>query len=173
MNNYEKEEHLQYFIVDSTAIIHHFVFEREIKDNEVLLIPEKLEDEIMSFQAKSTLELLKEESKIIFTRPTEKSLIEIKKHAKKTGDISALSTIDLQVLSLALDYPHSVILSDDNAIQNICRKLNIKFKPFQFKIKHFREYFWKCSVCGSKFTQKMEKCPDCGSPTKRYYSKKK
>ncbi len=49
MNEHRQEKNSQYFIVDSTAIIHHFIFERKIDDNEVLIIPEMLKEEIISF----------------------------------------------------------------------------------------------------------------------------
>lgn len=172
MNKHRQENPPQYFIVDSTAIIHHFIFERKIDDNEVLIIPEMLKEEIISFQAKSNLALLSEERQIIFATPTESAVSSITNSAKESGDYSSLSKTDLNVIALSQDYPNSVVLSDDNAVQNVCNKLNVKFQSFQFKIKHQREYFWKCTVCGSKFKHKVDSCPDCGSTTKRYYKRK-
>ncbi len=172
MNEHRQKNNSQYFIVDSTAIIHHFIFEREIDNNEILIIPEMLKEEIMSFQAKSNLALLEEERQIVFANPTESAVSSVTISAKESGDFSSLSKTDLNVIALSQDYPNSVVLSDDNAVQNVCNKLNVKYQSFQFKIKHQREYFWKCTVCRSKFKHKVDNCPDCGSPTKRYYKKK-
>ncbi|OLS33035.1 MAG: Endoribonuclease Nob1 [Candidatus Heimdallarchaeota archaeon AB_125] len=168
----EDKDKLNYFIVDSTAIIHQFMLENELKDNDLLLVPELLEDELKSSESKSVLTVLEAEDKIIKTAPSSESIEKISKIAMETGDISALSKIDLHVLALSLDFPDSVVYSDDNAVQNVCKKLNVKFQSFQFKIKHQREYFWKCTVCRSKFTYKLDSCPDCGSSTKRYFKKK-
>ncbi len=172
MNEDNNNKKLNYFIVDSTAIIHHFVLENELQNNDILLIPELLVDELKSSVSKAVLTVLEAEDKIIHIDPSSKSIEKITGIAKETGDFTALSEIDLQVLALSLDFPGSVIYSDDNAVQNVCKKLDIKFETFQFKIKHQREYFWKCTVCKSKFTRKFENCPDCGSPIKRYFKKK-
>jgi rRNA maturation endonuclease Nob1 len=168
----EKKEKQNYLIVDSTAIIHQFILENELKENDRLLVPELLEDEMKSSESRSVLTVLEAEGKIIKTPPSSESIKRIMKIAEETGDISALSEIDLHVLALAQDFPGSVIYSDDNAVQNVCKRLNMKFNSIQFKIKHQREYFWKCTVCGSKFTYKLDDCADCGSPTKRYFRKK-
>ena len=83
-----------------------------------------------------------------------------------------VSKIDIQVLALALDFPNSVIYSDDNAVQNVSAFLNIDIMSQHFKIRNKREYYWKCRVCGEKFSSKVETCIECGSPVKRYFVRK-
>ena len=167
-----EEERLNYLIIDSTAIIHHFLLENKLKDNDFLIIPEMLVKELKSFESKSVLTLLEADGKLNQTTPSSESLERIKEIAKETGDYDALSRIDIQVLALALDFPDSVIYSDDNAVQNVSAFLNIRVVSQHFKIKHKREYYWKCTVCGSKFSKKVEACIDCGSPIKRFFKRK-
>ena len=167
-----KEERLSYLIVDSTAIIHHFVLENKLKENEYLVIPELLVKELKSYESKSVLTLIESEGKLIQSTPSSESLERISAIAKESGDHAALSKIDIQVLALALDFSNSIIYSDDNAVQNVSAYLNITVVPQHFQIKHKRKYYWKCTVCGSKFPQKTETCIDCGSPLKRFFEKR-
>lgn len=169
MNKNNTNEKVNYFIVDSTAIIHHFLLTNELGTKDYLIIPESLENELKSIEAKSALTILEAEGRLIPAKPSSESLEKIITVAKKSGDYSALSKIDLHVLALSLDYPGSVIYSDDNAVQNVSAFLGFKVQPLHFRIKHKREYYWKCTVCGSISYQDNETCIDCGSPTKRFY----
>ncbi|TFG10859.1 hypothetical protein EU534_00525 [Candidatus Heimdallarchaeota archaeon] len=169
MNN---EEKLKYLIVDSTAIIHHFILESKLKKNEFLVIPEALIKELKSFESKTVLTLIETEGKLIEASPSNESVERINEISRKTGDFAALSKIDIQVLALALDFPNSVIYSDDNAVQNVSAFMNIDIISQHFKIKNKREYYWKCGVCGEKFSSKVETCVECGSPVKRYFVRK-
>lgn len=167
-----EEGSLHYLIVDSTAIIHQFVLENKLNDNEFLIVPERLLRELKSFESKSILSLLEAEGKLSQATPSSAALEKIIEISKKSGDYGSLSQTDLQVLALALDYPDSIIYSDDNAIQNVSVFLGIQVISQHFKIKQKREYFWKCTVCGSKYSQKVEVCLDCGSPVKRFFKRK-
>jgi len=172
MNENNNKERLNYFIVDSTAIIHQFILEGRLKENDFLVVPELLEIELKSFESKSVLTVLEADRKLIRADPSSESLNRIIEVAKKSGDYSALSQIDIQVLALALDFSDSVIYSDDNAVQNVSAFLKIRVKTQHFNIKHKREYYWKCTVCGSKFSQESKTCIDCGSPVKRFFKRK-
>jgi len=167
-----EEEKQRYLIVDSTAIIHHFILESKLKEDEFLVIPEMLVKELKSFESKSILTLIETEGKLIEASPSSESLEKIKEISKKTGDFAALSKVDIQVLALALEFPNSIIYSDDNAIQNVSAFMNIEVISQHFKIKSKREYYWKCGVCGTKFSTKVEACVECGSPVKRYFIRK-
>lgn len=163
----------KYLIVDSTAIIHFSSIEENLTKDEFLLLPTALKEEMQSYMAKTVFQLLQESEQIIFDTPSNEALYEVKTKASESGDLVSLSPIDLQVIALALDYPNSTILSDDNAIQNLCTFLKIPFKSLFFKIKVRRRYFWKCSVCNAKFETKRTHCTECGSPLKRFYTKMK
>jgi rRNA maturation endonuclease Nob1 len=160
-----------YLIVDTTAIIHFSAIEENLAVNEFLLLPEGIKDEIKSHKAQTIFQLIEGSEKAIFDTPSNGALSEVRIKASESGDLDSLSIIDIQVIALALDYPNSVILSDDNAIQNLCSFLQIPVKPQFFKIKNKRQYFWKCNVCNTKFETKKITCTECGSPLKRYYTK--
>jgi rRNA maturation endonuclease Nob1 len=97
----------------------------------------------------------------------------VESKAEETQDIENLSEIDIQVIAIALDYQNSTVISDDNGVQNVCAHLEIPIKPYSFKIRKTREYFWKCTVCGEKYKRKQGICIECGSPTKRLFLSKK
>ena len=173
MNKEEiNEKKIKYFILDSTAIIHFSLTEETQLENSQILLPEDIKNEIKSTQSRTALELIESDDQVVYTHPTTESIERIVSIAKKTGDSSSLSEIDIQVLALSLDYPNSTLISDDNAIQNVCSFSDINFKPTHFRIKTSREYFWKCKGCGEKYSTKISICPECGNIVKRYYIKK-
>lgn len=172
MNKKETKEQ-KYLIIDSTAIIHIMSKESFSEENTILVLPESIRDEIQSYQAETVFETLKTDNRIVFSTPTSESLKKTEAIAEKTGDIASLSKTDLQVIAIALDFSNSIVMSDDNAVQNVCFYLEIPIKPYSFKIRKPREYFWKCMVCGQRYNAKQDKCVECGSPTKRLFTKKK
>ena len=141
-------------------------------EEKIIVIPQLLKEELKTIIAKSTLELLEIEEKVIITNASSEAIRKITDFAKKTGNYEALSEVDLQVLALSQDFPDSIVISDDNAIQNVCAFMKVQIKSLHFRIKKKREYFWKCIVCGSKFPEKIESCIECGSPLKRFYKRK-
>ena len=168
----KKEKEARYYILDSTAIIHFSLNEEiELEDSQ-LLLPVDIQNEIKSTQSRSVLELIESEDKVVYTHPTKESTRKITTIAKETGDLSSLSKIDIQVLALSLDYPNSTLISDDNAIQNVCSFAKIGFKPTHFRIKSSRKYYWKCKGCGEKYSTKIQICPECGNEVNRYYTRK-
>ncbi|MEE9410643.1 MAG: hypothetical protein V3V41_06920 [Candidatus Heimdallarchaeota archaeon] len=158
-----------YYILDSTTIIHYIPNEEPISKNSIILLPEGLKQEIKSPQSRAALELIEADNQVVYTHASQESLKKIKLLARNSGDSSTLSNVDIHVLALSLDYPDSVLISDDYAIQNICSLANIEFKPLFFKIKSVRKYFWKCKGCGEKYSEEIAVCPECGNVVKRYY----
>jgi rRNA maturation endonuclease Nob1 len=170
MNEKDSKEQ-KYLIIDSTAVIH-VMSKEDLSDKGIILVfPEDLKREMQSFQAEAIFETLKED-RIIFSEPSLQSTKKVKSIAEKTNDIASLSDLDLQVIAIALDFPNSTVISDDNAIQNVCFHLEIPIKSYSFRIQTAREYFWKCTVCYQKYKSKQDKCIECGSPTKRLYTKR-
>ncbi|MHA2357735.1 MAG: NOB1 family endonuclease [Candidatus Heimdallarchaeaceae archaeon] len=171
--NEHKKTNREYIITDSTAIIHILAKEELENDNIIYVVPSIVKDELKSIQARTTLELLEAKNVLMFADPSSESLEKIVSSALETGDLESLSEQDKHILALSLDYLDSIVMSDDNAIQNVCLHMNIPVKPYVFKIKEKRNYFWKCTVCGKRFVTKKNQCIECGSPVKRFYSKKK
>ncbi len=161
------------YIIDSTAIMHFFPNDKIVNEDSNLIIPDILKSEIKSFQAKAVLEVMDADQRLVYTTPSEHSLIKVKKEAESSGDISSLSKADVHVIATALDFPGAHVISDDNAVQNLCSFLGIKVETLSFKIKTRRVYFWKCIGCSNKFKEKINVCPECGNKLKRFYRKKK
>ncbi|NHK32179.1 MAG: hypothetical protein FK730_12550 [Asgard group archaeon] len=171
--NKEDSKEKKYLIIDSTAIIHVMSKEDFSDENITLVFPEIIRNEIQSFQAEAVFETLKEDNRIIFSTPTSQSIEKVESMAGKTCDIVNLSEADVQIIAIALEFPNSTVVSDDNGIQNVCFYLKIPVKSYAFKIRMGREYFWKCTVCGEKYKTKQNQCIECGSPTLRLFINKK
>jgi len=96
----------------------------------------------------------------------------------KSGDFFSLSLADQSVLALALDWKHIkqiCISSDDYAIQNLAKILNIPFSPtMTHGIK--KSIIWEifCPGCGKRYKKYSTKsCKICGTSLKRKATKKK
>lgn len=168
----DKQEKRTY-IIDSTAIMHLFPNDKIVNENSHLIIPDILKSEMKSFQAKAVLEIMDADQRLVYASPSEHSLITVTEKAKSSGDISSLSKADIYVVATALDFPGAHVISDDNAVQNLCSFLGIKVETFSFKIRTRRVYFWKCIGCRNTFKEKIDVCPECGNKLKRFYKKKK
>ncbi len=110
--------------------------------------------------------------------PSRESIDEIKDISTKTGDIGRLSTTDIEILALALDFSKEkdkepVILTDDYSIQNVANVLNIKFESIsQHGIKKRFKWIYRCRGCGKKFEECIKVCPICGAATRSIISRK-
>ena len=166
-NKVNDNDNAPWYILDSTVIIHILPSEETSKDNEKFLIPFNLKEEMRSTKANLTLSLLESEDRIRFVVPSSEALSRAKQYAEESGDFPNLSTYDIDVIALYFDYPESVIISDDKAVQNVCVTHKIPFKAPLFKIKSKRKYYWKCIGCGGVFQTKIKECQDCGSALKR------
>lgn len=112
---------------------------------------------------KSGLELLE---------PEEKFVLEAKKISGKTQD--RVSKTDLKVIALALQFQSrekdALVVSDDYAVQNICKRENIKFLPLTKRgIKRELEWVGRCKACGAPMAG--DECAVCGHKEKRFVPK--
>ena len=144
------------YIIDSCVI-----FLRKAVYDEMVTIPEVI-SEILDENSKLYLSVknLRVES------ASNESIREAMDIAKETGDIHKLSDTDIKLIAKALDELKRgndvVIVTDDYAIQNVAKRIGIKFEGvIQKKIS--KEYKWVkvCSGCGRKI--KSDICPICGS----------
>lgn len=87
--------------------------------------------------------------------------------AKETGDLENLSIADIDVIALGIEN-NIPIITDDYAIQNVAKKLGLKFETFvQEGIK--RRIYWKkvCEGCGREYAMNIKICKVCGSMLKK------
>ena len=99
---------------------------------------------------------------LVVTEPEAEDLFAATNAALKSGDARVLSDTDISVIALGLTLEGTVI-TDDFAVQNVCRHLKILFKPIlQRKAK---KRVWKliCSGCGAEIPPGQPDCPICGS----------
>ncbi|MEM0127494.1 MAG: hypothetical protein QXO03_00200 [Thermoplasmatales archaeon] len=105
--------------------------------------------------------------------PTEASKSLVSEKATETGDISELSSTDIDVLALAVD-KNATLITNDLAIQNVCRLIGLRYDSFKSKnIKNEIEWGYRCVGCGRKFSIRVKECPYCGSEIRKYPKKKK
>ena len=104
--------------------------------------------------------------------PTKESTKKIIKTAIETGDKNRLSTADIEILALALDFSKDddkqvIILTDDYSIQNVAYSLDISFQNISQKgiTKKFK-WLYRCPGCGKRFKESIKICPICGKETK-------
>ncbi|MEM5829841.1 MAG: PIN domain-containing protein [Candidatus Aenigmatarchaeota archaeon] len=146
-------------VLDTSAII----YLQDFRKFEEIFIPPSVKDEIKDRLSRMKLETL--EPKIV--EPEENFVKEIKTMAKRTGDLERLSETDVQVLALAKQVD-AIIVSDDYNIQNVAKKLGIKYlSVFSKGIKKL--YFWEkyCPNCKKYFKRDLKECPVCGAGLKR------
>lgn len=99
--------------------------------------------------------------------PSSEGLAEARSMQKKTHDKA--SETDLSIVALAHDLKRkgkkAIVVSDDYAIQNLCRMMNIRYSGLSEKgIKKSILWTGKCKACG--FAANGEFCPNCGNKIK-------
>ena len=104
-----------------------------------------------------------------FSQPDPKQLQRAREAAARSGELSALSPVDLDVLALAIEH-EAVLHSDDYRLQNIARREGIVARPVNTKgITSIWKWQLRCTGCRAtrEARSKDEDVPDCdicGSP---------
>lgn len=105
--------------------------------------------------------------------PSSSSVKEVRKTARDSGDLDQLSGTDIDLIALAKDRD-AFLLTNDMAMQNVCKKMGIKYQSFGGKsIRTEIEWGYRCIGCNRKFERFLEECPHCGSELKKYPRKRK
>lgn len=85
--------------------------------------------------------------------------------SQQTGDLTGLSSVDIDVLALALSTGHTLV-TDDYRMQNVCESLDHPWRGvIQSGVTEVRNHELICTACGANFLQ-GDTCPDCGSRLK-------
>lgn len=110
--------------------------------------------------------------------PSEDNISQVKDAAARSGDISGLSQIDIQLIALAYQYKESTLFTDDYRMMNVCQLLGVLCRSVSTKgITEYWKWIVRCTGCGKRTesTSNMDKLPNCeicGSPQKIKRSKK-
>jgi len=102
---------------------------------------------------------------LVVSSPGKSSLQEVQRAAAATGDEPVLSRADREILAVALETGAEVV-SDDFAVQNVARHLEIPLVPLQQRRARKRMWKFRCPGCG-KLAEGPGECPVCGSGLKR------
>lgn len=109
--------------------------------------------------------------RLLVEEPPSEAYERVKVVAAETKDISSLSEADLSVLALALHYSKegdAVIVTDDYAVQNVAKFLNLRFTPTMSRgIRRVVRWIQYCPACSQVFGGTIRCCPICGTPLKR------
>lgn len=151
----------QLFVLDTSAIL-----SRKLnigQDN--FVIPSSVMEEIRL--GKIARSMVFHEDSLNVRQPTHSSIIRVREAARETGDISVLSTTDMDVIAVALDIGGTVV-SDDFAIENVASKLGLPILGADLSpISKSITWQFSCTGCGKKYTEKVKECNICGHSVKR------
>ena len=115
-----------------------------------------------------------ENGNVKILEPSQPFLDQVKACATSLGDSFFLSETDLQVLALALEISSRgnipQIVTDDYSIQNVAKKLGVKFVPLTtFGIRRVLSWIRYCPACHKKYSPnfRASECQICGTELKR------
>jgi UPF0271 protein len=148
-------------ILDTSALISGFV--PGLSDVEQVTVQEVL-DETRSLSTRLGLETAVISGKVKVVKPSSKAMEDVMKNVKKTGD--SISETDAKLLAIAVDLKDrgAEIVTDDYAVQNLARVLEIPHRPVLTSgIKKVFKWELVCSACGRKYPVTESKCQVCGS----------
>ncbi len=144
------------YILDTSAILSR----RFNLSSADFIIPASVMEEITKGRLKSTLDTLQETARILTPARASREVVE--RSAKQSGDLSELSSTDIDVLALAIETGASII-SDDYAIQNVASKLNLQYTGASItEIKTEVQWKYRCTGCRRAFKEPVGNCPVCG-----------
>jgi len=131
------------------------------------IITNSVLSELLDESARVAVEAALKSKSIILAEPREDFLKKVKEAAVKTGDISEMSSTDLDILAVALER-NLVVISDDYRVQNVASALGIEFETTIHEgIKHKLKWFKVCEGCGRKYPMESDLCEICGSRLKK------
>lgn len=144
-----------------------FIYKCRINDGERITVPAVM-DELKDGISVTTFGLTK--SAGMRVEPAEPHYIgQVRRAAKRTGDLDTLSKTDIALLAKALQYEgkDTYLVTDDYAIQNVASHLGLQVKPIaQKRIRDILIWEKRCIGCRRYFTEGMV-CPVCGSRLKK------
>jgi len=123
------------------------------------------------------LEAAIEQGSLSVAVPRPETLDKVMAAARETGDLSFLSTTDLELLAIALQESSEgrdvTLITDDYGIQNTAKALNIKFSGAAHPvIRRAVRWSFVCDSCKTSLPQPADKCPYCGNVVRKKPVKK-
>lgn len=131
------------------------------------MTPSRVVSELKDLRGKARLEVLISQG-LIISDPGEEAISAVIAASKKSGDTGVLSQTDIDVLALAYEV-HGAIYTDDFALQNTARHLEITINPILQRKSQAKVWKLRCIGCGRYYeTIPVDSlCEVCGSQVKR------
>ena len=154
-------------VVDTSSLFYGF----QIDGNNEYITTQSVLEEVRGKTMRKSIEMRLELLKIF--EPTPSGIEEVRRAAKISGDYGQLSSTDIGLIALSKEIG-APILTNDLAMQNVCRRMGVKYQSFGGKSID-TEIVWgyRCTGCKKEFNKFYEECPHCGSPLKRFPKKRK
>ncbi|MFX0182960.1 MAG: NOB1 family endonuclease [Candidatus Hodarchaeota archaeon] len=153
------------FILDATAFIgleFPLLMDSKAFPNAVFFTTFSVASELKDFRSRMNLESLKQSGLLQLNIPQTEILLDITKKIQEIDPHSPLSSVDMDILALALELGGTLI-SNDFTIQNAAYYLKIPIKTLNGKkIENLRIWQLKCKGCGKKIETYVQACPHCG-----------
>ncbi|HII19190.1 MAG TPA: nucleotide-binding protein [Candidatus Poseidoniaceae archaeon] len=119
--------------------------------------------------------MLIEAAQLEWMNPTPAQLEHAQSAAAATGDLPRLSTVDVDVLALALGLER-VLVTDDYRLQNVAMQAGLEARPLATRgAKQPWSWIWRCTGCRREHAVQSDAarkrdgpgpdCDVCGSPT--------
>ncbi len=154
-------------VVDSSSLFYGFQIDG---GNEYITTTSALE-EVRGKRMKKSIEMRIELLKTF--DPADNTVREVKRVARQTGDADQLSDTDIGLIALSKD-TESTLLTNDLAIQNVCKRIGVRYQSFGGKsISTEIEWGYRCIGCRRTFDRLLKECPYCGNEMKRYPKKRR
>jgi len=159
-------------ILDTTAFIAGFNIPN--CHDEVYSVPDVEEELKKSPMAKLRLNTAVKDGRLKIREPSIHALKKAKAVSKEVGDLLSLSEADIKIIALAVELREEgykpVIITDDYSIQNVARKLSVKYETIITHGIHYQlRWILYCPACRRKYPPdyKFGKCENCGTRLKR------
>lgn len=144
------------YVLDTSAIMSRRF---NISGSDVI-VPQSVIDEIQKGKLKYILDALDET--LAVRSPSTQSVKAVREKASESGDLSSLSSTDIDVVALALETGYKIV-SDDYAIQNVASLLSLEYMGADLsEIKHEVVWRYRCTGCKKVYDSPVKTCSVCG-----------
>ncbi|UCE12336.1 MAG: hypothetical protein JSV04_09050 [Candidatus Heimdallarchaeota archaeon] len=155
------------YVLDATAFIGLDFPHLQMIPNSKFYTSLKVESELKDFRSRTNMDILKHSGRLQICNPEESLLKDLKRRIQAIDPKTPLSSVDLDILTLALQLKGTLISNDLN-LQNAALYLRIPVKIISGKkITHLRKWQLKCLSCGKIDEKGIRICPSCGGDMKR------
>ena len=146
-------------VLDASAFIHGY--ETDERAASIPAVGEELEAEhAYRFQAEAG-------GGMVIHAPDPAAIERVRRAARDSGDAGELSETDTRLLAAAVELD-ATLVTDDYAIQNVARALDVPVEPIaRDGITERRDWIFQCQGCGREFDDDRDRCPICGTDVTR------